>query len=1243
MAENKSFRATYGLDASNQKVINVAKADKTVLTDGVNVDFFIEENTIQKYDETRGYSKDFAVIFEGRVYFANRDIPKPAGTFDPVKWTHVRVDPKWISVINTPQDGYNLESGNFITADTNSNELLFNLPKTPKDGDTIAIKDIGGYVGYKSLRVKKSIHDIKWNDLYRDEIYITRPYSQTYFIFSRGLWNALVLENEDSAKIVSSQPIKQKLSSGDRVYRRSSTGKIDLVLPKYAMHGDLIEFYDIDSLTPINHMTVEVSEDSGHSVELLGQTSVTVRTSGSGRLAFDGSENIWRVWEGDLRTRLKLITENYKILPNEAILVFGANNSEKKTITIDLPKDVELGDTVEISLNYMRKGQKVNIKASTGDTISTSKSLLQFPKRSEYPPETAWVTVPNIEFDGTLDYVPYIRLSYVLQNGKTTWIIQEVNPTVERVDSTARERLGVIALASQAQANVDKEKNPEKELAITPETLANRVALETRRGIARIATTAEVNKLSVDSYDDDTIITPKKLNGRSATETRRGLAELATQEKTNKGEDDLTIVTPKKLHNRKASETLTGIAKIVASKGTPGTQRDVPGTGVYSFNNNTDIVTPAALHENLATKTALGTVFLATETEVIEAPVMDPKFPVVVTPVELHKKTATESRIGFAKIATQDETNKGAIDNAIVTPKKLNDRKASETLTGIARIATQTEFNQGTLNDVISSPLKVKTYFNSTARIQTNTATGIKHTGTLWENFKLEILPASELQVGSAKIATKALVDAGTDDTTIVTPKKLHDKKSTETSEGIIKVSTYEQTIAGTSANTAISPKNFVLAIRTEKNGLEATTTNRGFVRITQDASIWTGDDVVGSTGTYEHDGYAVSPRELNKALSHYLPIKATAVNSALLNGIKSDQFIRRDINQEVNGILTMNKETVMKAPLNSTSTGKFTTLDLTSTGISLKLGNSTGWSGLHILGQGGWSLFSASDTNFKIQPIDAQNPDNIEMFSINRTSGNVDIAKNLNVGGVLNAFSVQVRSKDAIRLNGTRILYGNNTTPLQFATPNASDIVVSEAVDQYKVITTKNLVEESNKTYLRKGGDTATGTINFSKPIFVRRAPVANSKQSPENGIFVSEVVDKSMYDTYPGIAVPQYDDQNKITEYKYVKGPGTLIQIGDSKDFTFRIWVPKALDKTANHNNHSIWMQTYNTAKGELEDWGRVFTTQSPPTAADVGAVSESGSSINNITVREWMQVGNLRLVPNPVTKTVDYIWVD
>ncbi|WP_321815692.1 MULTISPECIES: gp53-like domain-containing protein [unclassified Paraburkholderia] len=69
--------------------------------------------------------------------------------------------------------------------------------------------------------------------------------------------------------------------------------------------------------------------------------------------------------------------------------------------------------------------------------------------------------------------------------------------------------------------------------------------------------------------------------------------------------------------------------------------------------------------------------------------------------------------------------------------------------------------------------------------------------------------PATETVAGLSKVSTQAIVDAGTDDTTFVTPKKLAAwaKQATETVFGLAKVATQTQTNAGTDDATFVTPK----------------------------------------------------------------------------------------------------------------------------------------------------------------------------------------------------------------------------------------------------------------------------------------------------------------------------------------------------------------------------------------------------------------------------------------------------
>ncbi|MGC8011226.1 hypothetical protein, partial [Salmonella enterica] len=70
---------------------------------------------------------------------------------------------------------------------------------------------------------------------------------------------------------------------------------------------------------------------------------IEVRTSGDGFIVYDESESIWRIWEGDLRPRMRVITDNVTLIPNEVVTVFGVNNSTQKTIDITLPTDIAIG------------------------------------------------------------------------------------------------------------------------------------------------------------------------------------------------------------------------------------------------------------------------------------------------------------------------------------------------------------------------------------------------------------------------------------------------------------------------------------------------------------------------------------------------------------------------------------------------------------------------------------------------------------------------------------------------------------------------------------------------------------------------------------------------------------------------------------------------------------------------------------------------------------------------------------
>lgn len=1283
-----AFRATSGLDAAGEKVINVAKADFSVLSDGVNVDFFIEENTIQQYDATRGYKKDFAVIYDNRIWVSQREIAEPAGPFVQQYWTATRTDPKWETVASPTRQ---LRSGEFIAVDSAASFTTFTLPPNPTDGDTIVIKDIGGNTGYNEIKVQSSNVPGQGNQkIVRfgnqfTEVLISKPFSYNMLIFSNRLWQFWEAGNEERGIRIEPSSGKYRTQASDFIMRHYTTAeKITFVLPKYANQGDIVKSVDIDGLGPLYHLDVETFDESS-SLGKQGQHSMEFRTTGDGFFVYNATEKLWVTWDGDNKTRLRVIRDSVKLLPNESIIVFGNDNSTPQTINIDLPTGVRPGDVVKIALNYLRKAQTVNIKASATDKIASSVQLLQFPKRSEYPPDTEWVLVDSLTFNGNISYTPVIELSYLedTDNNINYWVVAQNVPTVERVDSKddlTRARLGVIALANQAQANVDHENNPEKELAITPQTLANRVATESRRGIARIANTAQVNQDTTFAFQDDIIISPKKLNERTATETRRGLAEIATQQETDAGTDDTTIITPRKLQARQGSESLSGIVKYVPTTGTtPAASRITVGTNVYNKNTTTLVISPKALDQYKADQNNQGAVYLATQAEVNAGATNTGFSNSVVTPETLGARRATDANHGLIEIATQAEVNTGTDYTRAVTPKTLNDRKATESLSGIAEIATQSEFDTGTDDTRIATPLKIKTRLNDTARTSVIAASGLVETGTLWDHYTLNILEANETQRGTARLATQLEVNTGTDDKTIVTPLKLMSKKATEGTEGIVRIATRAETIAGTSSILAVSPVSLKWIAQSEPTWA-ATTTTRGFAKMSEGAITFVGNATAGSTQAldlYEKNSYAISPYELNKTLGNFLPRLAKAVDSDKLDNLDSTQFIRRDVAQDINATMTFKQPVRIESTLTVTGvinlSGSVTSNNTTLTGATAINSNSTVGAQNYIeftsesQGAGTWN--SQHNSNVKA-------PVFLNITTGPGSSKYVPIIKQRYKTGTF-SFGTLINESEASPDEGSFVLHYIDEAQTQRRWTfrrdgslllSAGDLTLYNgnatingglSVTKASGITTTGLVATAasrfdgsvaiNNTLTVRDPLTANGGLTVNSRIRsqgTKPADLYSRKPNADNtGFWSVDVNDSATYNQFPGY-FKMVEKTNEVTGLPYlergeeIKSPGTLTQFGNTLNSLYQDWI--TYPNTANAST-TRWTRTWQQNKNAWSGFVQVFDGGNPPQPSDIGALPADNASMSNLTIRDWLRIGNVRIVPDPVTKSVKFEWID
>lgn len=1267
------FRATNGLDAGGNKVINVAKADRTVMSDGVNVEYLIQENTIQPWANDRGYPEGFAVTMEKRIWVARADIAAPippaVNTFKQGEWISMRVDPKWEQYSSGTTE---LLPGTYANIDTRVNPVTLVLPKNKvEQGDTIVIRDIGGKPGINQalIKVQDSAPAMIFQGSILRELQLTRPYSMLLLTFTSAGWYVTLSDLSSLARTIDSTTLDAATDVGAQVQSSeyivryyTSNKKLTVRLPRYANHGDMITFAEPEGKTPLYHFTIK-TYDANSSIGTEGTTSWTSKIKGGGVLIYDGPRKVWRINSIDMQQRIKIVTDDVVMQPNEAITIFGANNSTVKTISVTLPTQVAPGDTVRIGMNYMRKGQTVNIVTppapanGTKDRIASTVGLLQFPKRSEYPPDAAWTQVDSLSFNGTSDYPPVLELAYVEATPNNYWVVSENISSIERVDSTndtTKARVGVIALATTAQAQATSGHNDDR--AITPLTLSQRTATETRTGIAEIATQAEANSTT----EDTRIITAKKLNDRLATETMRGVAEIATQAETNGSTVDDRIVTPKKLNARKATATLDGIIQLVNTGGTPGTSRadsgTSNGTGVYDHTDFSKAVTPKTLREYKATELASGCVWLATEAEVRNGTPASGNIPTVVTPETLHAKTSTTGAIGLIRIATQTEANamSSALGNVAITPATLNGRSASYTQTGITRYAVQDEFDGGSLENVAVNPRKIKDYFSRPARMTTRPEAGLAQAGNLWDGWTLNIQVPTETQRGTPKIATQTLVNAGTDDVDYLTSKKLQAKKGTESAYGIVKYATQADTNTGTANDVAVSPVHLKYVIQTSADW-RAQDNVRGTVRVANGAVAWTGNSTTGSDGVAkESNGYAVSPNGLKQALANYLPLNAKADNSALLNGLTSDQFIRRDINQTVNGSLTLTKVTTSSANIETSAILKSSKVETTG---DIRISNATARL-LLSSDTNAWSV-QASANSGRIAFISENDTQNVHLSVYDDSRG---VTANVKFEApVINATTqVQLAGTGVIALAGTNsIRLATSGKGLELASSDAGNIIAAEGSTTYKVLTTKNKDSILDSRYVKSAGDIMTGNLTLNGSALVingsegwyDHTTTANTEKYARAGSWTVEIKNSAKLATLPGYVVPIREENPLVpgsmivTGYEEKTGAGGLLaQISVSSDYTYQTWTPYPAnaEQSAKARTHTMWTRVYNPYIKKFDSWMRVYTSATPPTAADIGAPSSVSTSVKTLEVQEWIKIGPVKIYPDRTSQTVKFEWV-
>jgi hypothetical protein len=253
------------------------------------------------------------------------------------------------------------------------------------------------------------------------------------------------------------------------------------------------------------------------------------------------------------------------------------------------------------------------------------------------------------------------------------------------------------------------------------------IATTTQFGITRLSTDLETQIGTSNAI----AVTPASLSSRVATETRTGITEIATQAEANAGVNDFAYLTPLKLFGVLSSGSVNANNILLSP----------------NINGNTNV--QSALNDAIYDVISSNSSLTVSETAVGQ--------------VDIVVTQATETQIGGAEIATQIETNAGTDDLRIVTPLKLSQFIASGNI----------EASEIPLNPAINGYTNVQQALSNGLYDIVSPASTLSITENPTGLIDIDVVQATEGQLGGAEIATNAETQALASDSVVVTPLKL--------------------------------------------------------------------------------------------------------------------------------------------------------------------------------------------------------------------------------------------------------------------------------------------------------------------------------------------------------------------------------------------------------------------------------------------------------------------------------------
>lgn len=380
--DQKPFKARLGFDANNERLVNLA--DPINQTDGMNLQTFVERNTVPAFDPLRlGYPAGFVVEYDRRLFKAKTQI-SGSGSFNINNWAEIRAHDKWIFI----SGNYVAQPGDCVYVKSSTALPVITLPPSTTEGDVVRILS-DHTADLRTITVVGTIFaDVQ---LVNGSYQITDSSDNT-FIWLGGAWR--VYHNPVSTY--------RQLANGDVLvknsfnYVDSSVSNKTVQLPAFPLDGQWVAVVDANNGGGDYYTTVNaaVSDNIG------GNSSYVLNRFGfQAMFVYNLAQNTWKVISNIGENRM--YKKDFGILPNRQYHVVLTGSVQYMT----LPTLLKVGDWVDvittIDTSVANETAGIWVNAGTGDTIimgssTTSPSYAIYGRgttRFVYSQANTWVPI----------------------------------------------------------------------------------------------------------------------------------------------------------------------------------------------------------------------------------------------------------------------------------------------------------------------------------------------------------------------------------------------------------------------------------------------------------------------------------------------------------------------------------------------------------------------------------------------------------------------------------------------------------------------------------------------------------------------------------------------------------------------------------------------------------------------------------------------------------------------------------